>query len=500
MNIINLTNYYLLLATEKRTFYRVLAISIIIGLMINLIYHPEWLFSFSVNKINLGRILLSVFIPFIIIIFSIVISKTNYKPGHISTIDALLKCNSCKKTDFHVHVGQEIHECPKCMEKTKWTPKQIFSFAKSDNEILKSLALFARHNPQPLFRIDAKGIISSSNPASETLFEDITLSGQDITELLPELKQFNLNEIIENDEVEDALITVKGNFYKLVLKGVNSIETINIYGNDITKIKLAEQKIQTQAKAIQESISYAWTIQKAMLSHRESIKKIFPSHFIFYRPRNVVSGDFYWINQVDDLKIVVVADSTGHGVPGAFMSMLGISMLNEIILREKIIDPDLILNQLRRRIIDSLETGRTERTMQDGMDIALAVINTKNNKLSFAGAFNPLILLRNNQLQKISADDMPVGKHMNENIPFSAKTIELQIGDRLYLFTDGYKDQFGGERDKKFGMKAFRDLILETGNLPIKNQEEEFNNTFDSWKNGYDQVDDVLVIGVEIKK
>ncbi|MDY6800328.1 MAG: SpoIIE family protein phosphatase [Bacteroidota bacterium] len=498
MNIINLTNYYFQLATEKRTFYRALTISLIIGLTINLVYHPEWLFSLSGDEINLSTVLLSVFIPFMIIIFSVVISKSNFKPGNISSIDALLKCNSCNKADFHVHVGQEISQCPHCKEKTKWTPKQIFSFAKSDNEILKSLALFARHNPQPLFRIDAKGIISSSNPASETLFEDITLSGQDITELLPELKQFNLNEIIENDDVKEVLIILKGKFYKLVLKGVNSIKTINIYGNDITRIKLAEQKIQTQAKDIQESISYAWTIQKAMLSHRESIKKMLPSHFIFYRPRNVVSGDFYWINQVDDFKIVVAADSTGHGVPGAFMSMLGISMLNEIILREKIIEPDLILNQLRKRIIESLETGRTERTVQDGMDIALAVINSRNNKLSFAGAFNPLILLRNNEIEKIPADEMPVGKHINENAPFSARTVDLQIGDRLYLFTDGYKDQFGGEKDKKFGMKAFKNLILETGNLPINKQHNIIEETFDDWKNGYEQVDDVLVIGVEI--
>ena len=178
--------------------------------------------------------------------------------------------------------------------------------------------------------------------------------------------------------------------------------------------------------------------------------------------------------------------------------MLGISMLNEIILREKTIEPDQILNKLRERIIDSLITGKYERTMQDGMDMAIAIINTDNNQLSYAGAFNPLLLLRNNEIETIPADDMPVGKHINDKIPFSVKTKELKSGDRIYLFTDGYKDQFGGEKDKKFGMKAFTSLLLETGRLPVDKQLETIEQTFDNWTEGYDQIDDVLVVGVEI--
>lgn len=498
MDIKNSINYFLHLATDKSTVYRALLIALIVGLTINILYHPPWSSSFAFDTILLRHLLLSVIVVFAVIILSTIISKSNLKPGNVSHIDALLKCTGCNKADFHVHVGQELEECPSCKKKTKWIPKQIFSFAKSENEVIKSLALFARHNPQPLFRIDVYGVINSSNPASEDLLAQASLAGQNLLELLPELRPFDLEKIIEHDEVQEILISLKGNFYNLLLKGVSAINTINIYGNDITKIKLAEQKIQAQSEEIKESIRYAWTIQKAMLSNDKFVKEILPSHFIMYRPRNVVSGDFYWINQVRNYKIIIAADSTGHGVPGAFMSMLGISILNEIVLREKLVEPDDILNQLRIRIIESLTTGSHGRNVQDGMDVALAVINTDNTSLAFAGAFNSMFLLRNNQIKIIEADDMPVGKHVNDQIPFSKKQLDLEPNDRFYLFSDGYKDQFGGERDKKFGMKAFKNLILETGNLPTSKQHNIIEETFDEWKNGYEQVDDVLVIGVEI--
>jgi serine phosphatase RsbU (regulator of sigma subunit) len=494
----NSVSYFMQLATDKKTLYRAIFLSVLIGIIINLLNNPKG-FAFDLeNGLNYIKVIFSIFISFSILLVSSVLLKTSLKPGNVSHIDALLQCNSCKRTDFHVHVGQELEQCPTCKKKTRWTPKEIFSIAKSDNEVLKSLALFARHNPQPLFRVDANGIINGSNPASEKLFEESSLAGQNIKSLLPELLQFDFNRIIKNDEVAEILISVKNNFYNLVLKGVNSINTINIYGNDITQIKLAEQKIQSQAKDIKESIGYAWSIQKAMLPHEEFIEKVIPSHFIFYRPRNIVSGDFYWINTINNYKIVIAADSTGHGVPGAFMSMLGISILNELILREKIVEPDIILNQLRKRIIESLETGKYERTIQDGMDIAVAVINPENNTLKYAGAFNPLLILRNEEIKTLIADEMPVGKYFNDTTPFSVQSADLQPGDRIYLFTDGYKDQFGGERDKKFGMKSFSKLLVESGNLSTEKQLETIENTFDTWKNGYEQIDDVLVIGVEI--
>jgi len=491
-------NYYLRLATEKQTIIRAIFISLSLALIFNLLYMSGWESSIKYDNILAGQLILSFIIPLLLFLIFSVASKPKLKPGNISHVDALLECSSCKKTDFHVHIGQELEDCPMCKEKTKWKPTKIFSLAKSNSEVVKSLALFARHNPQPLFRVDEMGTILGSNPASENLLNLPALSGHSLLELIPELKRFNLKTIIQQEAVEEVLIFLKGNYYNLLLKGVQSINTINIYGNDITKIKLAEQKIQTQAQEIKESIHYAWTIQKAMLANREFVAKVLPAHFIMYRPRNVVSGDFYWINQINNFKIIIAADSTGHGVPGAFMSMLGISILNDIILKEKLIKPDLILNELRKRIINSLKTGASERDVQDGMDIAMAVVNKEDYTMAFAGAFNSMILLRNNNIQIIKADDMPVGVHVHDGVLFSSKNIQLKIKDRFYLFTDGYKDQFGGERDKKFGMKKFKQLILETGKLPINEQHKTIERTFDSWKEGYEQVDDVLLIGVEI--
>ena len=491
-------NYYLQLAFERKTLLRAMRVAIIVGIILNFINNPSLFYDFTETQLSFGSVTLTFIVPFLVSTYSSVLSNKTIKPGTISNLDALLKCNSCKKTNFHIHIGQELEECPMCKDKTKWTPKQIFSFAKSENEVVKSLALFARYNPQPLFRIDANGLIYSSNPASEKLFNDKNLTEKNIKVLLPELEMFDFNLLINHDEVAEIIISVNRNFYNFVLKGVKSLKTINIYGNDITRIKQAEQKNQLQAQEIKESIRYAWSIQKAMLPHTEFIRNTIPTSFIFYRPRNIVSGDFYWINSLNKYKIIIAADSTGHGVPGAFMSMLGISMLNEIVLREKTIEPDKILNKLRERIIESLITGKYERTLQDGMDMAIAVINTDNNQLSYAGAFNPLLLFRQNTIEPIFADNMPVGKHVNDKIPFTVKSKKLKYNDRIYLFTDGYKDQFGGERNKKFGMKAFTRLLMETGNLAIDMQLENIEKTFDNWKKGYDQIDDVLVIGIEI--
>src|SRR6056297_3182888 len=321
-------NYYLRLATEKQTIIRAIFISLSLALIFNLLYMSGWESSIKYDNILAGQLILSFIIPLLLFLIFSVASKPKLKPGNISHVDALLECSSCKKTDFHVHIGQELEDCPMCKEKTKWKPTKIFSLAKSNSEVVKSLALFARHNPQPLFRVDEMGTILGSNPASENLLNLPALSGHSLLELIPELKRFNLKTIIQQEAVEEVLIFLKGNYYNLLLKGVQSINTINIYGNDITKIKLAEQKIQTQAQEIKESIHYAWTIQKAMLSNDKFVEEILPSRIIMYRPRNVVSGDFYWINQIRNFKIIIAADSTGHGVPGVFMSMLGISILN----------------------------------------------------------------------------------------------------------------------------------------------------------------------------
>lgn len=497
MNL-SILNYYFRLAFEKEILWRAIRVAIIVGLILNLINNTEIFLSFSFKNVSPITAILTFFVPYIVSTYSSVFSNKKLKAGSLSHLDAILKCKSCKKTNFHIHIGQSIEPCLNCNEKTNWKPLSIFSFTRNNDEMVKSLALFARHNPQPLLRIDANGFIIAANPATETLFENEHLTGNNILYFLPEIKQFDLHDILHNEEIKETVISSKGKFYNLILKGVTVLSTIHIYGNDITEIVLAERKIKQQAEEINNSIQYAWRIQKAMLPHNDYIKTIFPEHLVFYRPKNTVSGDFYWINEIEHYKIIAIADCTGHGVPGAFMSMLGISILNEIILREKIIHPDKILNSLRERLISSLTKGKTDSEVTDGMDISLAVINSKENTIRFSGAYNPLYVVRNGEMLIYEADRMPVGRYINEHIPFTIKELKYQSKDRIYMFSDGYKDQTGGDKSKKYSSKIFKKVLIELEKHPFNKQAKVLETTFDDWKKHHEQVDDVLVFGISL--
>ncbi len=490
--------YYLQLAFERKTFTRAVRVALLVGIILNLINTPQFFFDFSGSEIHVSRVLLTFLVPFFVSTYSSVLSNSNLKPGTVSHIDALLQCKSCRKTDFHVHIGQEIEECPQCKKKTRWGLRRIFFQFNSNNELLKSLALFARHNPQPLFRIDADSIIIGSNPASEQLFQTNELTGNRLSELVPELAEIDFEKIIQNQEVKEKMLQIGESHYNFVLKGVSALESVHVYGNNITEIVLAEQKIKRQAQEIQESIQYARRIQQAMLPGKDVVSKLFPEHFIFYRPRNTVSGDFYWLNQVNDCKIVAVADCTGHGVPGAFMSMMGISLLNEIVLREKVTSPAAILDSLRKRLILSLQASGNNTYIADGMDISLIELNEKENTLKYAGAYNPLYIVRNGELLILEADRMPVGEHVNDGTPFTEKYFTPKKGDRLIMFTDGYKDQNGGENNKKFSPRRFKELLINTSSNTIQKQKEEIAQHFDHWKNHHEQLDDVLIMGILI--
>ncbi|NOY36039.1 MAG: SpoIIE family protein phosphatase, partial [Chlorobi bacterium] len=388
--------------------------------------------------------------------------------------------------------------CPNCGKNTKWQLSRLFSYGTSKNEELKSLALFARHNPQPLFRVTQEGMINEANPASETLLQDKLISGRNLFDYLPEFKHLDFQKIIAGEEEIHFVTHIGDHYYNFVLKGVRELKTVHIYGNNITEIKLAEKKkIRKQAEAIDESIRYAWYIQKARIPDDTFVKSLFPSSFIFFRPRDIVSGDFYWVRQIGDLKIAAVADCTGHGVPGAMISMLGVSLLNEIILRDRVTQPEKVLNILRKRLISSLASMGSDTGLSDGMDIALMVVDTKDKIYRFAGAFNPLIICRNGENLILKADRMPVGKYVVDKGSFTVKEEKMIPGDRIYLFTDGYQDQFGKDNYKKFSSKAFRQLIADTHFLPMDEASRKFETTFDNWKQNTEQIDDVTVMCIE---
>ena len=285
-------------------------------------------------------------------------------------------------------------------------------------------------------------------------------------------------------------------------------------------VQLEQQKdeIEKQKDEIQASINYARRIQRALLTPDETIDKIFPDHFLLYKPRNVVSGDYYWFGQFGDNKVSIVADCTGHGVPGGFMSMLGMTNLNYIVGQE--LRPDEILNKLRNAIITSLRqkddapeptgdekadrraafaaTVEKKDRSQDGMDVAMYVINEKEMTLSFAGANNPLVLIRDGEVQVIKASKMPVGIYAKLD-PFERVDMELKKGDCLYTFSDGFQDQFGYESGKKFMSKHLREVLLEIHQKPMAEQKEILNKTYEDWRGPADhQTDDVVLMGVRI--
>jgi CheY-like chemotaxis protein len=278
------------------------------------------------------------------------------------------------------------------------------------------------------------------------------------------------------------------------------------------EIEIQKVKLEKTHKHITDSIHYANRIQNALLPYDELLTELLPNHFILYKPKDIVSGDFYWVRDFSKYVLIAAADCTGHGVPGAFMSMLGITIFNEIITRRNANMPAQILHELRTMLKKLLkQTGKSGES-QDGMDIALCSIDKETNKLMFAGAHNPCWIFRQQRnipdsqnpedlqqthLIELSADQMPVGIFTKER-PFSDHTFQLLPNDLLYIFSDGFQSQFGGEKDEKYKTKHFKELLSEIHQLPMNQQKDILEQKFVEWKGNKEQTDDVLVIGVRI--
>ena len=264
------------------------------------------------------------------------------------------------------------------------------------------------------------------------------------------------------------------------------------------EIEKQRDLIESANKDITDSIKYASKIQAAVIPPVNYLEKIFTESFIINQPKAIVSGDFYWLTKIEHKTVVALADCTGHGVPGAFMSMLGVTLLNEIVNHKKITNASEILNQLRKNIIISLRQSHEDTTPSDGMNISLIVIDHAKDELFFAGAFNPLLIVRNNKIITIKADRMPIGIYHQKNIDFTSHKIDLNTGDMIYLYTDGYPDQFGGEDDRKFTTRQFKSLLLDIHQKPMTVQKIVLENTMEKWMNGTEQIDDITVMGIRM--
>jgi serine phosphatase RsbU (regulator of sigma subunit) len=255
--------------------------------------------------------------------------------------------------------------------------------------------------------------------------------------------------------------------------------------------------IELKNKDILDNLLYAKRIQDAILPEIKMIYQALNDSFIIYWPKDIVSGDFYSFSQRDKKVIIAAADCTGHGVTGAFMSMIGSSVLNQIVNEKGITTPSLILSHLNNGIADALK--QTENEMQDGMDICLCTIDLQTRQLQYAGANRPLWLIRNNEFNIIKPDKFAIGGfHSQSEIHFTNHAIELNKGDSIYMITDGFADQFGGPSGKKLLSKRFREYLLSIHALPMNEQEIALTKFFNDWKGNEVQVDDVLVIGIKL--
>lgn len=273
----------------------------------------------------------------------------------------------------------------------------------------------------------------------------------------------------------------------------------------LSKIKAASKTITHQKELVEEkqkeildSIRYAKRIQYALLASDGLLKANLPEHFVLFKPKDVVSGDFYWAAPTEDGFVYVTGDCTGHGVPGAFMSLLNISKLSQAINEKKITRPAAILNNIRTEIISALNPAGGESAGRDGMDAVVCRLNLKEKKLSFAAANNSFYIVRNRQVLHCLADKMPVGKGHDDTIPFTENEISLETGDVIYTMTDGYADQFGGPAGKKFKYRQLEELLVGLSVLPMHEQRAELELSFEKWRGNLEQVDDVCIIGVRI--
>ncbi len=270
------------------------------------------------------------------------------------------------------------------------------------------------------------------------------------------------------------------------------------------QMTIKNEIIEEKSKEITDSINYAKRIQHAILPSDEELKEYFTESFVLYQPKDIVSGDFYWsisttTNDKKKVSVISAIDCTGHGVPGAFMSIMGYTILNQTKQQEGVNCPADVLNFLNSQLSDVLKQRKTENTIRDGMDMSICAIDYSSNQIQFAGANNPMYLIRNNELTEIKADKQPIGAYVDERVtPFTNHTIAGQKGDCLYLFTDGYADQFGGPKGKKFKHQQFKELLIEIAALPMETQKETLKNKINSWKGSLEQVDDILVIGFRI--
>jgi serine phosphatase RsbU (regulator of sigma subunit) len=287
--------------------------------------------------------------------------------------------------------------------------------------------------------------------------------------------------------------------YRLKNRSKQELELTNVKLNTKNEeLEVTKGIIENQHREITDSIRYARQIQHAILPSNSDLKEYFSDAFVIFKPKDVISGDFYWATAIDNKTILATVDCTGHGVPGGFMSMLGISLLNELVIEQGILSPALLLHKLREKVIVSLRQKGQEGEQKDGMDMTVCVFDEKSSSLTYSSANHIFYLVSGNEITEYKGDRHPVGIFGDELLPFHEFSISVKKGDRIYTFTDGYPDQFGGPKGKKYKYQQLKEKILSIQSERLELQGSILAETLDNWKGSLEQIDDVTVIGVEI--
>lgn len=363
--------------------------------------------------------------------------------------------------------------------------KSALKYYKISSAYKDSLKL--EESKQKIQKLEMKNEFASELQAQELIQK------QKDTEIDAKLRQQKLT---RNFAIGGIILLLFGLFFAIRSYNVKRKSNILLA---IQKKEIEEKKehIEYIHHEVTQSIEYAKRIQSSIFPDEALLDKYLSDHFIMLQPKDRVSGDFYWWAYIEDSLVIAVADCTGHGVPGAFMSMLGISFLREIVTKEYITQPDVILRRLRKEIMNTLKQEGKMGEQKDGLDIALISINFNANVLQFAGANNPLYIIRNGNLTEIKADKMPISIY-DKMDKFTNNEFQLNKGDNLYLFSDGFADQFGGASVKKFKYKPFQELLISVSDKSMDEQKKQIFSTFNNWKQSTEQTDDVLVVGLKI--
>jgi serine phosphatase RsbU (regulator of sigma subunit) len=289
--------------------------------------------------------------------------------------------------------------------------------------------------------------------------------------------------------------------FSVIYKGYRNKKKANELLSE-KNVEIENQKtiVEEKNKDITDSIHYAKRIQQSILPSEELRKTLLPESFILFKPKAIVSGDFFWVEKLSDKIFIAVVDCTGHGVPGAFMTFMAYSLLNEAVMEHGIASPAAILDEMRSTLKKMLRQKNETDALRDGMDISLCVFDPITNSLEYAGAYNPLWIIRHNELVEVQADKQPIGAFIDADMrPFRNHQMQLQQGDSIYLFTDGYADQFGGSKGKKFKYKSLLALFIKIHDLPVEEQKTILEDTINDWMKGLEQVDDICIFGMQIK-